>query len=49
MQANVDYLATFNRRRFVDDPEVTAPSGIPIGTPGEAPDWVREHLSRRDR
>jgi hypothetical protein len=49
MQAGLDYLATRKRRHFGDDPEVPAPSGIPIGTPGDAKDWVREHLARGTR
>jgi hypothetical protein len=49
MEASADYLATFNRRRFSDDPEVTAQSGTPIGTPRDALDWVREHLARDTR
>lgn len=46
MKADVDYLETFNRRHFIDNPEVTAQSGIPIGTPGAALAWVRVHLAR---
>jgi hypothetical protein len=46
MKADVDYLATFNRRHFIDDPGVAARSGIPMGTPGEALAWVREQLVR---
>jgi predicted nucleic acid-binding protein len=46
MKADVDYLATFNRRHFIDDPEVTARAGIPIGTPGDALAWVRGQLAQ---
>ena len=42
--ARVGFLATFNRRHFVDDPEVTVRAGMPIGTPGDALVWVRERL-----
>ena len=46
MNARVDYLVTFNRRHFIDDPGVAARSGLPIGTPGDALAWVREQLDR---
>jgi len=41
MQANVDYLATFNRKHFVDDPGVAERAGVRIGSPGDALAWVR--------
>jgi predicted nucleic acid-binding protein len=41
MQANVDYLVTFNRRHFLDDPGVAARSGMRIGSPADALDWLR--------
>jgi len=41
MQANVDYLVTFNRRHFLDDPGVAARSGLRIGSPADALDWLR--------
>ncbi len=41
MNAEVDYLVTFNRRHFIDDPTVAADSGLRIGTPGDALDWFR--------
>jgi len=41
MQAEVDYLITFNRRHFVDDPGVAVRSGLRIGTPGDALAWLR--------
>jgi len=46
MQARVDYLATLNRRHFIDDPGVAVRSGLRIGTPGDALAWVRERLTR---
>lgn len=49
MKADVDYLATFNRGHFIDDPEVTLKSGIPIGTPGDALAWVRAQLAQQTR
>lgn len=44
MKANVDYLATHNRKHFPDDPKVAGRSGIKIGTPGEVLAWLRENL-----
>ena len=44
MQANVDYLATHNRKHFLDDPKVAEMSGIKIGTPGDVLAWIRENL-----
>ncbi|NJC97896.1 MAG: PIN domain-containing protein [Anaerolineae bacterium] len=45
MKAKVDYLATHNRKHFLDDPKVAERAGIKIGTPGEALAWIRENLS----
>lgn len=44
MQANVDYLATHNRKHFLDDPKVAERAGIRIGTPGDVLAWIRENL-----
>ncbi len=44
--ANVDFLATLNRRHFLDDPAVARLSGLRIGTPGDALAWLREQLFR---
>jgi predicted nucleic acid-binding protein len=44
IKAQVDYLVTLNRRHF-DDPQVSARSGLRIGTPGDALAWVREQLA----
>jgi predicted nucleic acid-binding protein len=44
MQAGVDYLATLNRRHFIDDPDVAARSGLRIGTPGDALGWALNQL-----
>ncbi len=46
MRAGVDYLVTFNRRHFVDDPGVAVRSGLRIGAPGDALAWVRERLAQ---
>ena len=46
MRAEVDYLVTFNRRHFIDDPGVAARSGLRIGTPGDALAWTRGQLGR---
>lgn len=44
MKARVDYLATHNRKHFLDDPKVAERSGIKIGTPGDVLAWLRENL-----
>jgi predicted nucleic acid-binding protein len=41
MEARVDYLVTFNRRHFLDDPDVAAGSGLRIGSPADALAWLR--------
>jgi predicted nucleic acid-binding protein len=46
MRAGVDYLVTFNRRHFIDDPGVATRSGLRIGLPGDVLAWVREQLAR---
>ena len=45
MKAKVDYLVSFNRRHFIDDPGVAARSGLRIGTAGDALAWVRGLLT----
>lgn len=45
MKAKVDYLATHNRRHFLDDPKVAERSGLKIGTPGDVLAWIRENLN----
>lgn len=45
MSAHVDYLATHNRKHFLDDPTVAEKSGIKIGTPGDVLAWIRETLT----
>ena len=45
MKAKVDFLATHNRKHFLDDPKVSENSGLKIGTPGDALAWVRENLA----
>jgi predicted nucleic acid-binding protein len=44
MKAKVDYLATHNRKHFLDDSKVAELSGLRIGTPGDALVWLRENL-----
>ena len=44
MKAKVDYLATHNRRHFLDDPDVSERSGIKIGNPGDILAWLRENF-----
>ncbi len=45
MKANVDCLVTFNRRHFIDDPQVAERSGLRICAPGDALAWVRGQLA----
>lgn len=45
MRAKVDYLATHNRKHFLDDPKVSERAGIKIGTPGDVLVWIRENLN----
>lgn len=45
LQARVDYLVTFNRRHFLDDPSVAVRSGLRLGTPADALTWVRHQLA----
>ena len=45
MRAKVNYLVTLNRRHFIDDPTVAARSGLRIGAPRDALDWVRTRLA----
>ena len=44
MKGKVDYLATHNRRHFLDDPTAAEKSGLRIGTPGDVLAWLREKL-----
>ena len=44
MKSKVDFLATHNRKHFLEDPKVAEKSGLRIGTPGDALAWVRENL-----
>ena len=44
MKAKVDYLATHNRKHFLDDPKVAEKSGLRIGTPGDVLAWLTENL-----
>lgn len=44
MRASVDYLATHDRKHFLDDSKVAENSGLRIGTPGDALAWLRENL-----
>jgi predicted nucleic acid-binding protein len=45
MKAKVDYLATHNRKHFLDDPKVAERAGIKMGTPGDVLAWIRENLN----
>ena len=44
MKAKADYLATHNRKHFLDDPKVAEKSGLRISTPGDVLAWLRENL-----
>lgn len=44
IKAKVDYLATHDRKHFLDDPKVAEQAGIKIGTPGDVLAWIRESL-----
>ena len=44
IKAKVDYLATHNRKHFLDDPKVAEQVGFKIGTPGDVLAWIRENL-----
>jgi hypothetical protein len=44
----IDYLVTLNRKHFIDDPDMAQQSGLRIGTPGEALNWVRGQISAED-
>jgi hypothetical protein len=45
MKANLDYLATHNRKHFLDDPKAAERPGLKIGTPGDVLAWIRENLN----
>jgi predicted nucleic acid-binding protein len=45
IKAKVDYLATHDRKHFIDDPKVAEKSGLKIGTPGDVLAWIRENLN----
>lgn len=45
MKGKVDYLVTLNRIHFIDDAGVARKSGLRIGTPGDALEWLRKRLS----
>jgi predicted nucleic acid-binding protein len=49
LQSRVDYLVTLNRKHFIDDPGVARRTGLKIGTPGDALEWVREQISDEDQ
>ena len=44
MRAGVNFLATLNRRHFIDDPQVAMRNELKIGTPGDALAWIRGQL-----
>ena len=44
IKEKVDYLATHNRKHFLNDPKVAEGAGFKIGTPGDVLAWIRENL-----
>jgi len=42
MNGEVDFLVTLNRKHFIDDPGVARKTGLKIGTPGDALEWLRQ-------
>jgi len=44
MKAEVDYLVTLNRKHFIEDSGVAIRSGLRIGAPGDALNWVRSQM-----
>jgi predicted nucleic acid-binding protein len=49
MNGEVDFLVTLNRKHFIDDPGVARKSGLKIGTPGDALEWLRQSDLLKDR
>lgn len=45
MKSHVDYLATHNRKHFLNDPKVAEKAGLKIGTPGDVLAWIRDNLN----
>ncbi len=43
------FLVTFNRRHFIDDPNVAVRLGLRIGTAGDALAWTRDYLAQGDK
>ena len=44
IKAKVDYLATHDRKHFLDNPIVAQRAGLKIGTPGDVLAWIRENF-----
>lgn len=45
IKAKVDYLATHDKKHFLNDPKVEERAGIKIGTPRDVLNWIRENLN----
>jgi predicted nucleic acid-binding protein len=43
--AKLNFLVTLNRRQFLDDPQVGRQTGLRIGTPDDALNWLRGLLT----
>lgn len=48
-KVKADFVVTLNRKHFLDDPVVATRSGLRLGTPGEALEWVRGRLGTEVR
>ncbi len=44
LACKTDFLVTHNRKHFLDDPQVSEKTGLRIGTPGDALEWLREQM-----
>lgn len=45
VKAKVDYLATHDKKHFLNDPKVEERAGIKIGTPRDVLNWIRDNLN----
>ncbi len=41
LECKADFLVAHNRKHFTDDPQVAEKTGLRIGTPGDALEWIR--------
>ncbi len=45
IKAKVDYLATHDKKHFLNDSKIEKRAGIKIGTPRDVLNWIRENLN----